>query len=258
MGTRALIAALGALLTAGGTAHGAVIYTESFTTSSNTGHNSINWQAFSYDATAGTVTNNGTSTTGALFVAPSTGFDGSAGIGAKQTNNVAGLVYTSEFGTVALSNLTNLSFNSNNSTDTGGFYRIAIRIDSGNTLADVTDDVWYASEATYTSSGGNASNWTSNASAGVHNLVYTATAAGWRTLTFVPSGGTAQITVGNAGSVTSNLSGTLTAAGLYMNPNTATTIRYDNFQISAVPEPTSLAAMGLGAGLLLLRRRKAR
>ncbi|HYE19399.1 MAG TPA: PEP-CTERM sorting domain-containing protein [Tepidisphaeraceae bacterium] len=252
-----LLAVLGALAVGAGSADGGVIYTEAFTTEgSNRGHNSIGWEAYSSGG-AGAVTNNGTSTTGALFVATSTGSDGTAGIGAKQTTGVVGLVYTSEFGAVGLGDLTNLGFHSNNSSGTGGSYRIVVRVDTANTLLDPSDDAWYASEATYTSSGGLANNWTTNPSAGVHDLAYAPAAAGWRALTFVPTGAGQQITLGTAGSVASDLTGTLTAAGLYMNANTATTLRYDTFQVSAVPEPASVAALGIVGMALLGRRRRA-
>ncbi|MEZ0265992.1 MAG: PEP-CTERM sorting domain-containing protein [Phycisphaerae bacterium] len=260
MRNRKLLAVFGALAIGAGTASGDVIYTESFTTSgSNVGHNSIGWEAYSYDATGGgTVTNNGTSTTGALFVATSNGSNGSPGIGAKQTTGVAGLVYTAEFGTVGLGDLTNLSFNSNNTSSTGGGYRVVIRVDTANTLLDASDDAWYASESAYTSSGGSSTNWTSNASAGAHNLVYSPLAAGWRTLTFDPTASGGQITVGAAGSVSTNLTGTLTAAGLYMASNVPITLRYDNFQISAVvPEPASVATLGIVGVTVLGRRRRA-
>lgn len=83
---------------------------------------------------------------------------------------------------------------------------------------------------------------------------YSATASVWRTLTLTPG---TSLSIGAIGSVTTNLpsTATITGFGFYVNPGGATnqTVRLDNIQIAAVPEPKGAAYLGFaGIGLALL------
>jgi len=85
-----------------------------------------------------------------------------------------------------------------------------------------------------------------------YTLLFDPTAALWNTLTVSGNGSGTGGTIG--GSAAGNLSGLITGAGLVVTHGAADgTHDWDNFSISAVPEPTTGALLGLGA-LIFARR----
>lgn len=232
------------------TSHGAVShYLETFPdpTPGNISHGDVNWKAY-YGTTAIDATANNVNGTGGGFVLSNiVGVGGTQGYGAKADSNPFGLSYTTEFAPVnrSLTEISSISFYSRN-VDAGDLFRIVIGLDVGGTTQ------WYASDATYKNTTGGAGFGTNGE---LHTLNFTNAASAWRALTFTPS---SVLSLG-ATTLGANLPGNnLVAAGLYLSGSTggnhAGTMRYDNFNIDIVPEPSALALGALGTGLLAFRR----
>jgi len=151
--------------------------------------------------------------------------------------------FTREYNTLALNDLTSMSMLVSNSTDLATPMNFILEVGAGN---------WYVSTV-------NQNHFTSAGAGGFTNgtaVTRTLSLAGstWNTLNFAPS---ANISVGLAAILTGP---TITGFGIYKTASSGST-RFDNFTITAIPEPSTFAALA-GAGVLGLaafrRRRSAR
>ncbi len=134
-------------------------------------------------------------------------------------------------GSLAVADITSIGFDMSLSGSTD--YRVAIKI----------GDDWFASNATFSSPTNG--NWESK------SLAFTTTAVDWLQLTFTPGS-----TLSLGAAAVSDLTGFATEFGVYYQKgNNTGTVRLDNFEINAIPEPASLALIGLAALCLLPRRR---
>ena len=167
-----------------------------------------------------------------------------AGIGARIGLNEIGMAWTSDFTPVPLADLVSISFQSNNNLTTD-LSRITIGIDVGGSVQ------WFATSQTFgrdNAIAGTSSNFGTNGE--LESLVFSTDASGWRTLTFVP--GSSLILGAVSGSAVP--SGTLAGVGILTETN-AETMRFDQFQIEAVPEQSVVAAVIPGLLLMGWRRR---
>ncbi|RYD35480.1 MAG: hypothetical protein EOP87_07285 [Verrucomicrobiaceae bacterium] len=227
------------------TAAAVVVHTEEFNPTFDTNPKSfstVQWQAHR-GATAVDVSG---VTTSPYIITNSTGFGGVAGIGARTASGDIGIAWTEEFSPVLLTDLVSISFRSNNNLTTD-LSRIAVGIDVGGTVQ------WFASAATYgrdSATVGTSGNFGTNGE--LESLTFTTVASAWRLLTFTP--GTSLVLGGAA--VSHLPAGMLVGAGVLTESN-AETLRFDRFEIEAVPEPSSLAA-GMLALLIPLGRRRRR
>jgi len=128
---------------------------------------------------------------------------------------------------------------------------VALRVDVAGTPDDISDDAWFASadfgsgtgEFAHTAGG----NWQT------HLLDFAD--AEWVQLSFTPGSvlalGTTQVDLPAGAQIT--------AFGIYQNTQIAkTNARYDNFEITVTPEPTTLSLLAIGGFGMLVRRRKSR
>jgi hypothetical protein len=218
-----------------GQAH-AASYIETFTTASsnNVGHNhaDIGWQA--HIGTTATDNSSNTGNSGGFVVVP-------ADYAAKANTSPIGMAWTSEFAPFdrSLNEISTLSFISNNN-NSAGTMRFAVRIES----------TWYVTNQVFTHAGGGGqTSWATKGE--LEQFNFTSQASAWRTLDFVVN---SSLAVGSP--LSSDLpAGNLTAAGILIENNTDI-VRYDDFQIIQIPEPTLPLLGGLGLiGFSLLRRR---
>lgn len=152
------------------------------------------------------------------------------------------LTWTNGFAPTVVKDMVHISFFSANS-NIADAARIAIRL-----LFDGVAS-WYATDATFSSDGWNGTFWESSE---YHEFLFTTEADAWRELLFTPG---SELALGDL--LTEDLAmGHITAAGLFHDSNEET-LRFDHFEIFAVPEPASLALVGLG-GLMVLGRRRRR
>lgn len=159
-------------------------------------------------------------------------------------NNPA-LAITTAPGTIDIANLTSIDWDSSADNSDHAF-RVAIQI-SG---------TWYASAATLND--GVIDSGTSNFTALSYSPTSFATASNWLAIQNTTVGSAGTLSLGAA--PVSDLSGSVTAFGLYLvagvnNEANGDHVRWDNFEINAVPEP-SVAALGLIALLGLANRRR--
>lgn len=230
----------------------AASYIESFTNSTggNVGHSNtaVGWKAANSSLATDVSTNNGNNN-GGFLISNVNGAGGSAGYGAKAgnvnggTSNPYGLAYTEEVATLSISTstITSISFQSRNSNATD-IFRIVVGLDTG------SGTQWYATNTTFTSASG--TTW------GGHNFSFVTTGSEWRALTFTPENSLALgSTLG-----TSLPSGTLTSAGLFLSGSAggdlADVMRYDEFTINYIPEPSTAALGVLAFGSCALGRRR--
>lgn len=225
-----------------------VLFTEAFPNSSTTaGKNfsTVGWNAH-VGAAAGDQTNTssvGSTGTAVIWFTAAIGGTIGYGFGALGTNNA--LYWTTEPGPVAISSLQSLSFYSNSSTTDG--MKFALRLDN-NTPGNLADDFWVISTATYDSTtGGSSGNWATNAAQ--ESLTFTTAGASWTGLNFTPGSTLAADAVR-----TSDLpAGNVTAFGLYAVNGT---VRFDEFTINVVPEPSAPFMLSGALVALGLRRRR--
>lgn len=217
-----------------------VYYSESFpntAANNNRPHNhaEIGWQA--HIGSGATANSSNTGNSGG-FVVP----DSVSGYGAKANTGSVGIAWTTEFAPInmSLTEITSLSFRSNNN-NASDVMRFAVRIDSQ----------WYVTTQSFTHAGGGIYNDWSGAENEVFN--FTTNAASWQLLNF-----TAGSTLSTGAVLSSALpTGTLSAAGIYLESNSGV-VRYDDFTINVVPEPSAAALVFAGfAGSTLRRRRSA-
>jgi len=201
-------------------------------------HSEVGWQA--HIGAGATANSSNTGNTGGFVVPDSVG-----GYGAKANTGNVGIAWTNEFTSInmSLTEITSLSFRSNNN-NASDVMRFAVRIDSQ----------WYITTQTFTHAGGGIYNDWSVAENEVFN--FTTNAASWQLLNFIP--GTPGGTLSTGGVLSSALpTGTLDAAGIYLESNSGV-VRYDDFTINVVPEPSAAALVVAGlAGVALRRRRSA-
>jgi len=222
----------------------AVIHTEDFNPTFDTNpksFSSVLWNAHR-GASAADVSS---STTSSYIITNSTGAGGVAGIGARIGLSEIGMAWTPGFTPVPLADLVSLSFQSNNNLTTD-FSRITIGIDVGGSIQ------WFATLQTFgrdSAIAGTSSNFGTNGE--LESLSFTTAASAWRSVTFVPGSSLAL----GATSVSSLPSGTLAAVGI-LTENNAETMRFDQFRIEAVPEPSAVVAVVPGLLLMGGRRRR--
>jgi hypothetical protein len=190
-----------------------------------------------------TINPSGQTATGIFFV--STGINGT-------TPKPAFLAWTNEAGPIAASTVGNISFYLG-STSGAQPVRVAVQVGGS----------WYVSTETFQDDNisGGASGFAAGAS--LQSFNFTTAASAWQTVSFQQSGsnpltsnGTGNLTI--TGTALSALSGNITAFGIYGNNGSSATTRFDTYTITAIPEPSSFAALaGLGAlGLVASRRRR--
>lgn len=234
------------LLCAASFSQAAVYYTETFPNSAPVAVKTfatVGW--FAHVGANATNETNGSdlSGTGDAVIWTSNGYGGTVGY-AFGALAAPALYWTTEPSPVSVSQLESFSFRSNNSTTNG--FRFALRLDN-NTPGDTSDDFWVASANLFDStSTGSSSNW-STASA-LESLTFTSTAADWLDLSF-----TAGTNMALGGARATDLTGNVSAFGLYA---TGGTVRFDDYTINVVPEPSAAAFSVIAAGLLTLKRRR--
>ena len=229
--------------------HAASTYQETFPHpgGGNISHTSVGWSAV-YGASATDGSANTTNNANGGFVVSNLG----SGYGAKTTSSSTyGLAYTTEVSsnTITTADITSISFLARNGSGNDR-YRIVLAID----VAGSTQ--WYASEAFFTTTAGA---WADGAE--LRELLITTAASSWRNMTLTTSAlSLSDDTLGSA-----LPDGNLMAAGLFLSGNNdtagtsggahANTMRYDDFTVNVVPEPSGAMLGIMGASLLAFRRR---
>lgn len=177
-----------------------------------------------------------------------------AGYGAKTTTTPGtyGLAYTTEViaHNISTVDITSISFLARNSVATDR-YRIVLAVD----VAGSTE--WFVSDQFFTTTAGV---WSDGAQ--LRELAFTTAASAWRNMTVTTSA--LSISDNTLGSALPG--GNLIAAGLFMSGNSATagtsggahanTMRYDDFTVNVVPEPSTAGLGALALGFLTLGRRR--
>lgn len=151
---------------------------------------------------------------------------------------VEGLFFTSEY-TWAAANLTSINWYMGNAA-VSVQQRVALQVGTQ----------WYVSAAKSGSNIGGAGNF-----AGSATLQTVLKADNWFTLNYVVGDALQPFVIG--GSPVVLPTGTVNAMGIFTNTFSAGNSRFDTFEVTAIPEPTSTALLG-GAllGLVALRRRR--
>ncbi|RYD38791.1 MAG: hypothetical protein EOP87_00795 [Verrucomicrobiaceae bacterium] len=232
--------------------HAASTYQETFPHpgGGNISHTDVGWTAV-YGSSATDGSANTTNNASGGFVVSNLG----AGYGAKTTfSNSYGLAYTTEVfspsAPITTADITSISFLARNSAATDR-YRIVLAID----VAGTTE--WYASNAFFTTTAGA---WADGAQ--LQQLAFTTAASDWRNMTVT----TSALSVSDSTLGAALPSGTLIAAGLFLSGNSGTagtsggahanTMRYDDFTVNVVPEPSAAMLGVMGASLLAFRRKQ--
>lgn len=244
-----------ASLTLTGMAQAALTYVETFpgAATGNLSHNdaTIGWNAY-YGSTAINDSSNTLNGAGGGFVVSNL----SGGYGAKAVASGAstayGITYTTEVAAlgITVADITNISFLARNGSIADRM-RVVIGID----VAGVTQ--WFASNTAYATAAGA---WADGPE--TKNLSFSISASSWRALTFTTGSlSLADTTLGSA-----LPSGNLVAAGLFLSGSSTTlgasggpqaaTMRYDDFTVTYVPEPSAAAFGALALGVFSWGRRR--
>jgi hypothetical protein len=154
---------------------------------------------------------------------------------------------------------------------TGQIGSISFYLGNGSTgtpvkIAIQVGGAWYVSAADFTSDLAVSSAADFNARATEKTFTFTRDAAAWRTLNFTPGSnplqdnGAGNLAVGGSSLVANLIDGNVTAFGFFVPSGATATVRVDTFTITAIPEPSTFAALaGFGAlGCAALRRRARR
>ena len=208
-----------------------VVYEETFSPNPTeiVAVDTFNWQQHA-TATAIDRSNNIVAVNG-YYVSPNSGIDGVSGFLFGQLSNIS-LIWTEEFTPISRSpEISKLSIYSNN-VNINNIFRFAIRIDDGGT------DRWYASEQSYSSTGGTGTNFPTNGI--LHELNFTTSGSAWRELTFTPG---TELSLAGSTIVGSLPTGPLTAAGIFTTPVNDQPMRLDNFSIAVIPEPAHVGVV---------------
>lgn len=196
-------------------------------------------------ATSPTINPSGQTATGIFFVG-ATGISGTS-------PGPAFLAWTNEAGPVAASAVSNISFYLGN---TNGAQPVRVAVQA--------NGQWYVSTTTFQNNTlAGAGEFATKAT--FQSLNITTSASAWNTISFQPNGtnpltssGTGNFTLG-AGAP-ANLTGNITAFGIYGNSGSTANVRFDTFTVTAVPEPSAVAAL-IGVSMLgfaVIRRRRRR
>lgn len=152
------------------------------------------------------------------------------------------LNYTTEYQGLTTSSADSFSWYMGNSATTDSV-RVAVQV-AGN---------WYASNTAFSTAGTtNGAGFAANAEPMSFN--FTTAGSAWRQMTVNPGVELSMLGTTLAGSLPADT--TITGFGLYASDSRAANIRIDTFSAMSVPEPVSMAVLGL-SGLLLIRRRVA-
>ena len=245
-----------AVLSGSNAANAAVIhFSESFPNAgTNASFSTVDWLA--YRTASGTADNANSN----MLVSNATGRGAVIGYGAKTGTADVGFAFTQEAGLtpIATTNIESITFYSNNSNTTDAI-RIAVRLDNG-TPGNATDDTWYATNTGFirnSGTAGSATNWGTNGE--LESFTFTGTASAWRDLTFVAG---SSLSLATSARLTDLPSGNVNAVGLYMslasdvNAAIGGVVRFDDFQVNAVPEPGAAAGLLALAGCLIRRSRR--
>lgn len=236
-----------------------LFYSELFpngTTNTNLTFAGIGWEAYS-GATA--TAQHTTDTNWPLSYNP--GKDGARGYGAKTSTGSIGFTFTPEATLTSLQRaaLESVSFYSNNSNTTDFLY-VAVRVDANGTPGSPADDAWFATTAGFKRESATAGNGTSGGNfptnGELESFTWTESASAWRSLAF-----TAGVELAAGATLSSNLpGGDITAMGLFMTNNAGagngSVLRFDDFAVTLVPEPGTVALLGALVLPLLARRRR--
>jgi len=228
-----------------------VLYTENFlnpTPASAKNFGSVGWLAHTGSTAIDRTSTSAVGSSDPAVIWTSVGRGSGAGYGFGALGGNVALYWTTEPGPVALASITSLTFFSNNSSTTNGL-KFALRLDN-NTPGDTSDDFWVVSTQTFNStSSGSSGNWATNSAQEILN--FDASAALWTNLTF-----TAGSTLSAASSArTSDLpGGNVTAFGIYAP--TGGNVRFDDYTINVVPEPSAALLFSGALASLCLRRRR--
>lgn len=247
-------------------AHGStVIYTQPFSSGSGTTNravNTVSWNAYigatATDSSSTSTQGSGVDRTG-VIAASGTNTYLYAANGATASQHIAliqsGTAFSSLLasGSLDVSQIGSISWNQGNSATTSQTVRLMIQLDGS---------AWYASDTVFS----NAETYTgatfatavsSNTADVFKTLSFSTQPSAWRSVSLT-SGSVLSL----GGIVGTGLSGTVTGIGFYLEFDTGattnTTMRLDNLVVTAIPEPSALAAL-LGAGGLMFavsRRRR--
>ena len=244
--------ATGALGTLVGVSNAAVIYRETFYSTTNNatlaGWNG-GWSLYK-NSTGGGIVSDTTATTANIsgvtgrptnLAAVNAGSYGGTDLGfvfAEAANTVEGLFFTSEH-TWNSADLTSISWYMGNNASSVT-QRAALQVGTQ----------WYVSSTTFSMAPiGSAANFASQST-----LQTITSAATWRTLNFALNNIGLPFSI--SGTSVSLPTGTVNAMGIFTNTFSAGNSRFDTFEINAVPEPSGVALLGLGLFGLAARRRR--
>ncbi len=243
-----LLGAIAGLVLTSVSTHAAQVYLETFTqTNGDKPLTAVGWSVLVTES--GTISNYGTQsraigingTNDYAFYAPKA--DDSTPTWTAAVVNDPAMAFTTVPGPINIANLTSIGWTSQ-ADNSDGVFRVAIKLGG----------VWYASSTTLTDGAPEIPAVYTPLS---YNPASFATASNWLAIQNTTVGNSGTLSLGAAPG--SDLSGNVTAFGLYLVAGSAQEagdhIRFDNFEINAVPEP-STALLGLFASLGFISRRR--
>jgi hypothetical protein len=211
--------------------HADLIYSEGFVVPTNSGISAVGWHSNlgSTGIAANETLLDGSNSP--LVVATSGGFLFHKPAGIYIGTPI--LNWTDEFAFGAINTITNMSASIINNITTEDL-KFAIKVDGA----------WYVSQTAYNSpvgGGGGASRT---------NITINVQSALWNSLILNPG-----TTLAEGGAASLPLSGAVQAVGIFDASASGSQVRYENFNVSAIPEPATLGLLGVSSlGLLLFRR----
>ncbi len=241
-----------------------VVYLQTFanTTNGNLSSSSYGWEAYRTSNAGGV--ENVTGNSGAVGSSASAGATNPTSVNATLpgSETVSGRIFMSKSNqdSGAWAAYTNTAETATiNNAFTGKLEDVAsFAFEHGHSSAGITlrllvqvADEWYVSTDAYTNNIGGSANFPDDAEGVTHTLTG---GDEWFAVAFNPAS-----SMGTIDTTAVALTGDVQAYGVYGNWGSSgdTTARFDNFTINAIPEPASLALMGLGGMLVLGRGRRA-